>query len=96
MLEKVCETGSTAFVIPLTEGPSRTVTIGRHEDNDLVLNDMSISRRHAVLNIYGGGEIALSDCGSKFGTFVQFRRDLEGCREVSLMKDRFSFDFYAE
>ncbi len=44
-------------------------TIGRQEDNDLVLADASVSRRHALIEP-GAGGFALSDLRSSNGTYV--------------------------
>lgn len=43
--------------------------IGRHHDNEIRLNDMSVSRRQAVLSL-GSDGVYLEDTGSKFGTLV--------------------------
>ena len=52
--------------VPLT----RMLSIGRTPDNDLVLEDRIVSRRHAELRISPEGEVLLSDLGSANGTFV--------------------------
>ncbi len=44
-------------------------TIGRSADNDLALDDASLSHRHAVLERFDD-IIQISDCGSRNGTFV--------------------------
>lgn len=46
-----------------------TVTIGRAEDNEIVLNDQRVSRRHAELS-YTHGVWTIRDCGSHNGTHV--------------------------
>src|SRR5687768_16893285 len=43
--------------------------IGRSPECDVVLNDTSISRRHATIHRVGDG-YRLADLGSRFGTFV--------------------------
>ena len=43
--------------------------IGRYPDNDIVLNDIFVSRHHATL-IKEGESYAIVDNGSKYGTFV--------------------------
>lgn len=55
------------------------VRIGRGDRSDLVLHDMSISRKHAKLYI-NSGEIHLEDDQSKFGTFVVLQGSLQNCR----------------
>ena len=52
--------------------PAGTCTIGRGEDNDLVINQAGVSRRHAVIGVYSDGA-QISDCGSQNGTFVNHR-----------------------
>jgi len=46
-----------------------TTTVGRHHDSDVVIDDPSISRRHAEIT-YSGEGYFVSDIGSKNGTFV--------------------------
>jgi hypothetical protein len=45
--------------------------IGRSDTNDIVLDDTSISRKHAELEDLGGGVWRLTDIGSSAGTFVK-------------------------
>jgi len=52
------------------EGTSR---IGRSDDNDIVLNDPSVSRAHAVVEV-SAGRAALRDLDSTNGTFLNGRR----------------------
>lgn len=53
--------------------------IGRHEDCDIVLDDRTVSRRHARIMRDQKGYI-LSDLDSKNGTFVNGEPAAEGCR----------------
>lgn len=46
-----------------------TLTIGRHPENDLVLGDRAVSRRHAQLR-WRFGRFVLTDLGSRGGVFV--------------------------
>jgi pSer/pThr/pTyr-binding forkhead associated (FHA) protein len=48
-------------------------TIGSGSDNDLVIDDYKLSRRHTLIETYEG-IIQISDCGSEDGTFVNGRR----------------------
>ena len=50
--------------------PARTVRIGRAPDNDLVLDDLSVSRRHAELRALPDGRYEIADLGSHNGTYV--------------------------
>ncbi|MET7383309.1 FHA domain-containing protein [Streptomyces sp. NPDC005526] len=50
--------------------PARTIRIGRAEDNDLVLDDLVVSRRHAELRARADGTYEIVDVGSHNGTFL--------------------------
>ncbi|MHC3390776.1 FHA domain-containing protein [Streptomyces lavendulocolor] len=50
--------------------PSRTVRIGRGGDNDLVVDDLTVSRRHAELLADPDGTYWIHDLGSHNGTFL--------------------------
>jgi hypothetical protein len=45
------------------------VSIGRHEDNEIILPDVQVSRHHAEI-VMQGGRWVISDLGSANGTFV--------------------------
>ncbi|GLF97056.1 ABC transporter ATP-binding protein/permease [Streptomyces yaizuensis] len=49
--------------------PVRTVRIGRAPDNDLVLDDLTVSRHHAELRARPDGTFEIADVGSHNGTF---------------------------
>ena len=52
------------------------LTIGRHPDNDVMIDDISVSRHHAVIEVVsskyldGALEFFIVDKGSKNGTFI--------------------------
>ncbi|WP_328908508.1 FHA domain-containing protein [Streptomyces sp. NBC_00234] len=50
--------------------PARTVRIGRGSDNDLVIDDLVVSRRHAELRALADGTYEIVDLGSHNGTFL--------------------------
>ncbi|ORT56759.1 FHA domain-containing protein [Streptomyces sp. CB03238] len=50
--------------------PTRTVRIGRGPDNDLVVDDLTVSRRHAELLAHPDGTYWIHDLGSHNGTFL--------------------------
>ncbi|GAA5020940.1 hypothetical protein GCM10025734_75640 [Kitasatospora paranensis] len=50
--------------------PARVVRIGRALDNDLVVEDLSVSRRHAELRARSDGRYEIADVGSHNGTFL--------------------------
>jgi hypothetical protein len=49
------------------------LTIGRRPESDIFLDDVTVSRDHAVL-VRRGGEYHLDDCGSLNGTYVNRSR----------------------
>jgi pSer/pThr/pTyr-binding forkhead associated (FHA) protein len=50
-------------------GPARVLHIGRADDNDVVIDDLSVSRHHADLRNTGHG-FEIIDLGSRNGTFL--------------------------
>lgn len=53
----------------------KVITIGRSEDNDIVLNNSSVSRKHAEIFVNDEeGLIILTDLGSTNGTYVNGKR----------------------
>jgi pSer/pThr/pTyr-binding forkhead associated (FHA) protein len=70
-------------------------TIGRSPDNDIFLDDVTVSRKHAVL-LQSEGEFRIEDLGSLNGTFVNRKRidapaRLQSGDEVQIGKYRLSF-----
>jgi pSer/pThr/pTyr-binding forkhead associated (FHA) protein len=49
------------------------LTIGRRPDSDVFLDDVTVSRDHAIL-VRRASEYHLDDCGSLNGTYVNRRR----------------------
>jgi hypothetical protein len=49
-------------------------TVGRLPDNDIVLEDLWVSRRHCVLLLHAWGGCELHDTASRNGTLVNGRR----------------------
>jgi len=52
----------------------RRVNVGRGTDNDLHLNDPSVSKTHAALKMDNLGTLLVADTGSTNGTFVNGQR----------------------
>jgi pSer/pThr/pTyr-binding forkhead associated (FHA) protein len=50
-----------------------TTTVGRHPDSDIFLDDITVSRRHAVIRRDGEG-YEVDDAGSLNGTYVNHER----------------------
>ena len=69
-------------------------TIGRTPDCDIFLDDVTVSRRHAIV-ARGAGTFTLEDLGSLNGTFLNRHRieqaDLENGDEVQIGKYRLIF-----
>ena len=55
------------------EAPRKSLTIGRHPDAEIFLDDVTVSRDHAVL-VYRSGGWHLDDSGSLNGTYVNRTR----------------------
>ncbi|HEY2743271.1 MAG TPA: FHA domain-containing protein [Polyangia bacterium] len=50
------------------------LAVGRAVDNDVVLDDPSLSRKHAKIFRRGPGELEIEDLGSSNGTFINQRK----------------------
>jgi hypothetical protein len=61
--------------MPVTMTPGgRRISAGRGTDNDLCLNDPSVSKVHASVMMNREGTLLLADAGSTNGTFINGRR----------------------
>ena len=73
---------------------SERTTIGRSPDCGVFLDDVTVSRRHAVLSEHDG-RFTIEDQGSLNGTFVNRRRvesaELEDGDEIQIGKYRMTF-----
>jgi hypothetical protein len=60
---------------PLVLKPGgRRLSVGRVSDNELTLNDSSVSKIHAALTMNKEGTLLVADTGSTNGTFINGRR----------------------
>ena len=67
--------GDRAQEIPLEMTPGgRRLSVGRVSDNELSLNDASVSKIHAALTMNSQGTLLVADTGSTNGTFINGRR----------------------
>lgn len=64
-------------VVPLVD--ALTLTLGRGDDNDVVVDDARVSTHHAALERNADGSIELRDLGSTSGTFVNGERVRTRC-----------------
>lgn len=61
--------------IPLIFKPGgKRLNVGRASDNELTLNDASVSKIHAALLMTGEGTLLVADTGSTNGTYINGRR----------------------
>ena len=52
----------------------RVITIGRHPDNNIVINDPIVGRHHLRITQYEDGHFSVLDLNSKNGTYVNGKR----------------------
>ncbi len=72
--------------VPLIFKPGgRRLNVGRASDNELTLNDTSVSKIHAALLMTAEGTLLVADTGSTNGTFLNGRRITYG--ESRLIED---------
>jgi pSer/pThr/pTyr-binding forkhead associated (FHA) protein len=83
--------GKVIHCINVKANQERIILLGRNDTNDLILDEMSISRVHAKLIITKEG-VDLYDCNSKFGTFVMLRGQLTHLKDVNLMSNKWAFE----
>jgi len=68
-------TRDRAHEIPLVFKPGgKRLNVGRASDNDLSLNDTSVSKIHAALVMNQQGTLLVADTGSTNGTYINGRR----------------------
>ncbi len=61
--------------VPLVFKPGgKRLNVGRASDNELMLNDQSVSKIHAALLMTTEGSLLVADTGSSNGTFINGRR----------------------
>lgn len=64
-----------AYELPLAFTPGgKRLGVGRVSDNDLALNDSSVSKIHAALTMNPQGTLLVADTGSTNGTYINGRR----------------------
>ncbi|HEV8369291.1 MAG TPA: FHA domain-containing protein [Pyrinomonadaceae bacterium] len=72
--------------VPLVFRPGgKRVSVGRASDNELMLNDTSVSKIHAALLMSSEGTLLVADTGSTNGTYINGRRIAYG--ESRLIED---------
>jgi hypothetical protein len=67
--------GEKIHEVPLALVPGgKRLSVGRVSDNELALNDASVSKIHAALTMNVQGTLLVADTGSTNGTFINGRR----------------------
>jgi FHA domain len=67
--------GEKVQEMPLSLIPGgKRLSVGRVSDNDLALNDGSVSKIHAALTMNNQGTLLVADTGSTNGTYINGRR----------------------
>ena len=88
------ERGGRPLVLPLRKVQSTfpsMITVGRTDNNDLVVPDEQVSKFHAFFRLVGD-RVELSDAGSRNGTFVSGRRlEARGAAAAVGRGGRFAF-----
>jgi len=88
------ERGGRPLVLPLRKVQSTfpsMITVGRTDNNDLVVSDEQVSKFHAFFRLVGD-RVELSDAGSRNGTFVGSKRlEARGASAAIARGDRFAF-----
>jgi hypothetical protein len=85
VIARVTQTNGTREVPLVFKPGGRRLNVGRASDNELTLNDTSVSKIHAALLMTSEGTILVADTGSTNGTFINGRRISYG--ESRLIED---------
>jgi hypothetical protein len=88
-----CWLADGEFIYPLKMGVN---TVGRSNDNDLVVDDGFISRRHCAILVHSSGSVELHDIASKNGTYINGHRvqgptTLKSGDEIRISNQQFIF-----
>ena len=83
----------TIFVISFSK--KKNNRIGRANNSDLRLTDISVSRNHATLTCVNNSSIFLEDNGAKFGTLILIQNNIKFIpdKELSIQVGRYHFIF---
>ncbi len=83
----------TIFIISFNK--KKNIRIGRANNSDLRLTDISVSRNHATLSCYNNSSIFLEDNGAKFGTLILIQNNIKFIpdKELSIQVGRYHFIF---
>ena len=85
VIARVTTPSGTREVSLIFKPGGRRLNVGRASDNDLTVNDASISKIHAALLMTSEGTLLVADTGSTNGTYINGRRIAYG--ESRLIED---------
>jgi hypothetical protein len=85
VIARITQTNGSREVPLIFKPGGRRLNVGRASDNELMLNDTSVSKIHAALLMTSEGTILVADTGSTNGTFLNGRRISYG--ESRLIED---------
>ena len=85
VIARVTMPGATREIPLIFKPGGRRLNVGRASDNDLTLNDTSVSKIHGALLMTAEGTLLVADTGSTNGTYLNGRRISYG--ESRLIED---------
>jgi FHA domain-containing protein len=85
VLARITQPNGTREVPLIFKPGGKRLNVGRASDNELTLNDGSVSKIHAALLMTAEGTLLVADTGSTNGTFINGRRIAYG--ESRLLED---------
>jgi pSer/pThr/pTyr-binding forkhead associated (FHA) protein len=65
------------LTIPRAEGAKTEFKIGRGHESEVRINDISVSRCHAMIKFVAGDGFYIEDNQSKFGTIVLLKERIQ-------------------
>ena len=74
VMARVTQQSGTREVPLIFKPGGKRLNVGRASDNELTLNDASVSKIHAALLMTGEGTLLVADTGSTNGTYINGRR----------------------
>ena len=74
VIARVTQQSGTREVPLIFKPGGKRLNVGRASDNELTLNDASVSKIHAALLMTGEGTLLVADTGSTNGTYINGRR----------------------
>jgi hypothetical protein len=72
----------------------KAISVGRYYTNELILDDMSISRTHAVIyRSKDDNKFYIHDKNSRFGSFSSLDSPIHNLKEIILVSSKQTFHF---